>query len=380
MALTEKLVAIANAIREKTSTEDKLTLEQMASAISGITTGGGGEDAIPAEISFTGTQLEYTFSDNKWKWILDNYSDRIKTSGLTSCKNIFSNTYRYTVDFPINVSNTSSGCSFYYAFYNCQNLTAINTPLENISDAGSMFYGCARLRELPNITVKTGGLSSGGSMFLGCRSLRKVPEEVLKRIYSTTSTNFSHPFTNMFQACSAIDEIKGLNTKGGAKITSNLFGNWGFGVSSSSRPQRLKEFTFATNDDGTPMVISWHSQTIDLSNIGVCVTPSYLTDYNSGITADKEVKNASDYERLKNDPDWFSGNKNFSRYSLQSAINTINSLPDTTEYLATQSGKTNTIKFNYNEGNPDGGKIGDMPEEIVAVAATKGWTVTITQQ
>lgn len=381
MALTEKLTNIAVAIREKTGTEDKLTLEQMATAIAGIETGGGsgGEDGVPETISFTGSQLDYTFQDNKWKWFLDNYSDRIQTSGITSCKYIFSNSYRYTIDFIINTSNTTSGCSFTYAFNGCQNLTAINTPLKNISDVGNMFNGCTKLRELPELTFKTGGIS-GHSMFLGCRSLRKVPEETLKAVYSNAAY-YSHPFTNMFQGCSAIDEIKGLNPKGGSIITINVFGNWGFGVSSGARPQRLKEFTFTTNDDGTPITVSWHSQNIDLSGIGVTVTPSYILDYNSGITKDKEVKTASDYERLKNDPDWYSGVTGFSRYNLQSAINTINSLPDASAYLLTQSGKTNTIKFNYNEGaNTDGGKIGDMTEEQIAVATAKGWTVSITQQ
>ena len=37
MALTDKLVAIANAIRGKTGKEDSLTLEQMATEIDGIT-------------------------------------------------------------------------------------------------------------------------------------------------------------------------------------------------------------------------------------------------------------------------------------------------------------------------------------------------------
>ena len=379
MALTDKITAIAVAIREKTGTEDKLTLDQMATAIAGIETGGGSGDAVPETISFTGTQLDYCFSDNKWKWVLDNYSDKIQTSGITSCKYVFNNTYRYTIDFIINTSNTTSGCSFDHAFFNCQNLTAINTPLNYISNVGSMFSECRKLREIPELTFKTGGIS-GNNMFLGCRSLRKVPEETLKAIYSNAAY-YSHPFMNMFQACSAIDEIKGLNPKGGAIFTTNVFGNWGFGVSSSSRPQRLKEFIFATNDDGTPITVSWHSQNIDLSGVGVTVTPDYILDYNSGITKDKEVKTASDYERLKNDPDWYSGVTGFSRYNLQSAINTINSLPDASAYLATQSGKTNTIKFNYNEGaNTDGGRIGDMAEEQIAVATAKGWTVSITQQ
>jgi hypothetical protein len=41
MALTEKLTSIADAIRTKTGSADKLTLDGMATAIAGIQTGGG---------------------------------------------------------------------------------------------------------------------------------------------------------------------------------------------------------------------------------------------------------------------------------------------------------------------------------------------------
>lgn len=45
MALTDKLTTIADAIREKTGSTEKLTLEGMAQAIAGIETGGGGGGA-----------------------------------------------------------------------------------------------------------------------------------------------------------------------------------------------------------------------------------------------------------------------------------------------------------------------------------------------
>lgn len=373
------LTAIGDAIREKTGDTALLSPAEMATAIAGISAGGGSGDGVPETISFTDNQLEYTFRNNNWKWILDNYSDRIKTSGITSCRNIFANSNMKEINFTINTSNTTSDCSFYYCFYECQLLERINTPLKYISDLTYMFHGCIRLREIPEMTFRTGGVTGYGAFF-ACKSLRKVPEKILKSIYTTTTSPYSHPLTNMFQGCYVLDEIRGLNPRSG-NINSNLFGNWGFGASSSSRPQRLKEFIFATQDDGTPYTTGWAAQVIDLSNIGVCNYDYLMTDYNSGITADKKVTTAEEYETLKDDPDWFTGDKRFSRYNLQSAINTINSLPDTSKYLATQSDKTNTIKFNYYEGSAtDGGMIGDMTEEQIAVATAKGWTVSIIQQ
>ena len=44
MALVDKLTNIANAIRGKTGGTDKLTLDEMATAIEGIESGGGGGD------------------------------------------------------------------------------------------------------------------------------------------------------------------------------------------------------------------------------------------------------------------------------------------------------------------------------------------------
>ena len=80
---------------------------------------------------------------------------------------------------------------------------------------------------------------------------------------------------------------------------------------------------------------------------------------------------------LKNDPDWFTCNVAYSRYNHDSAVATINSLPDTSAYLATAGG-TNTIKFKGAAGEKtDGGAINTLTAEEIAVAAAKGWTVTL---
>ena len=67
----------------------------------------------------------------------------------------------------------------------------------------------------------------------------------------------------------------------------------------------------------------------------------------------------------------------YSRYNHDSAVETINSLPDTSEYLASAGG-TNTIKFKGVAGmKTDGGAINTLTEEEIAVAAAKGWTVSL---
>ena len=79
---------------------------------------------------------------------------------------------------------------------------------------------------------------------------------------------------------------------------------------------------------------------------------------------------------MKNDPDSWSNSLDYSKYNHDSAVETINSLPDTSAYIATAGG-TNTIKFNgYSGAKTDGGAINTLTEEEIAVAAAKGWTVT----
>ena len=94
--------------------------------------------------------------------------------------------------------------------------------------------------------------------------------------------------------------------------------------------------------------------------------------YNSGITADKKVTDGASYQALKDNPDWWTTDINYSRYNKTSAVETINTLPD----LSGGAGG-NTIKFKGAAGAlTDGGAINTMTEEEIAVAAAKGWTVT----
>lgn len=64
-------------------------------------------------------------------------------------------------------------------------------------------------------------------------------------------------------------------------------------------------------------------------------------------------------------------------YNHDSAVETINSLPDTSAYLASAGG-TNTIKFKGASGSATaGGAINTLTEAEIAVATAKGWTVTL---
>ena len=110
--------------------------------------------------------------------------------------------------------------------------------------------------------------------------------------------------------------------------------------------------------------------------LGYALYPKYILDYNSGIIANKEVKDDTTYQLLKNDPDWFTCDVNYSRYNHDSAVRTINSLPDTSK--AGHTGYDNIIKFKGASGaKTDGGAISNLTSSEIAVATAKGWTVTL---
>ena len=94
MALTDKLTAIADAIRSKTGSTEKMTLVQMATEINGIQTGDGSIDTL-----IDGSLTEISSNVTK-----------VHDYAFYKCSNL------RTADFPI---ATSIG---YGAFYQCSSL------------------------------------------------------------------------------------------------------------------------------------------------------------------------------------------------------------------------------------------------------------------
>ena len=195
------------------------------------------------------------------------------------------------------------------------------------------------------------------NFFRSCYSLRSISPNLLSQLWNSSSSNYQSMFAN----CYSLDEVIGMPiSANGTSDYSNIVNNC----------YRLKRFTFGTTGDGFIK-----RNTLDFSNyVGYAASSNKtkITMFNSGITADKEVTDATSYELLKNDPDWFTSNVAYSRYNKVSAIETINSLP-----LGSNSpGDVSTIKFKGEAGSlTDGGAINTLTEEEIAVAVAKKWTV-----
>ena len=386
------LTSIADSIRSKKGTTALIDPANMATEIASITTGGGG---LPeGALTITG-KCQYKFAYNNWNWFIEAYGDQITTNGIGACGYMFySSDQVSSIPFDINTTKLL----FSNAFNGCKQLTSaprVNLPTtatlnSNNLNLESLFNNCYCMRDADNFlspddltslsNYKVTSAYSGPytqSIFTGCQSLRTVPTWFNQLRFSEESTTYpSHtytPYTGTFSSCYCLNELTDLQVlRCTGALTSNCLG------STFYQCYRLKNMTFETQADGTPYTVSWKSQTIDLSKgVGFAAYASNITGNNSGITADKQVTDDATYQALKNDPDWFTTDIAYSRYNHNSAVATINSLPDTSAYLATAGG-TNTIKFKGASGSAtDGGAINTLTEEEIAVATAKGWTVSL---
>lgn len=385
MALISKLNAIGDAIREKTGKTDLLTLDEMPVEIAAIETGGGSAE-LPEEAFLITGACDYKFSGTGWNWFIENYGDKITTEDITSASFMFfQNEELEEIPFDLNFDN-STHKEIKNMFQNCSKLKVIG-KIKNAYPSNLIYFftGCQNLRELPELEnwnfsrIQTYAYANIGGIFSSCYSLRRIPEELLKELYGIMTSQSYTVFYNGFQNCRALDEIRGLNPQTGA-LTGNAFG------STFDYCSRVKDIIFATQEDGTPYAVNWKNQTIDLSkqdssyggvgfsaasmNPTTGAISSQILNYNSGITADKRLT-ADTYEALKDDPDAWASSPQYSRYNHDSAVNTINSLPST-------SNTGCTIKFKGIAGSAtDGGAINTLTEEEIAVATAKGWTVTL---
>ena len=111
MALTNKLTAIGDAIRAKTGSSDKLTLDGMASAIANISTGGGGIE--PSDLAFTGN-LAYFNYNGKLDNLLSKYSAQCSFNDITDLSYAF---YNSSHELPITINgDLNNTCSLEYCF------------------------------------------------------------------------------------------------------------------------------------------------------------------------------------------------------------------------------------------------------------------------
>ena len=361
------LTNIGDAIRNKTGKSELLSPASMATEIEAIQTGGG----EIGEIVLT-ENCQYACSNPAW----NRFHPYVKTQDIYELGHFFyENGKIENVPFEINLkadNRYGTPANYFCAYaYNLKTCPKINNYL--LAGTGPMFNSCYLLNDDLDAKLNPVGMGEynkqeANNMFNYCYSLRKAPMKFLNTIlknWKGTGT-WNNPYNSLFYYCYALDEVVGLYPHAGT-WTSNIFGN------TLNSCTRLKDFTFEMNENGQPYVRNWSNQTIDLTMSVGRSSLSYSCGYNSGITEDKKVNSLETYEALKDNPDWWADNYAWCRYNRNSAVNTINSLPDVSQ------GSGNTIKFFKSAGNQiPGGNMNDLTEEEIAVATAKGWTVSLT--
>ena len=362
------------------------------------------QDGAPTaeELTFTGEELANSGFSGKTSGVLaSHFLDKINFNNITSLyKAQFFANANSSIDFSSKTINlvassfTSGGQVYYYQFEiegafsyfggtKLPNITINhNVPIKNLTYG--LFNYSNYIREIPesynildfsNVKTENYGMRSIiNSMY----SLRSISPEFMAKMYSL---NDRYIYESNFDTLPSIDELVNVPISGGDKeYTSSVLNSYFIRNCS-----RLKNLTFAKNN-GEPFVVKWKDEYLNFANkyIGYAqkknnnyeTTEAMILNYNSGITEDKKVKDAATYEALKNNPDWFTQMPVYSRYNHDSAVETINSLPDTSAYLEANGG-TNTIQFNSVSGKlTDGGAINTLTEEEIAVAVARGWTVS----
>ena len=373
------LTAIADSIRAKGGTSDPIQVSNFADAIANLPSGGSLNTTVE------GGDCSYFFARSSW------FADLLQDYHFT-----FNNPTAISYMFEINPTlvdasnvsfNISNPCAANGLFQQSSQLRYLPQGLTYLhgSNLSSVFNGCSRLTsdevnawfsivvDYPTSILGRSNQFYFSNTFNGCYSIRNVNPSLEKICHAARVTIFSsNSVSTVFQYCYTLDEVKNFPVWISNNETSNRFNNTFYHLS------RAKDIIFDT-DNGTPYTVSWKNQTLEMNYlVGYAGSSNNVLNYNSGITADKEVTDAETYAALKNDPDWFTTKIEYSRYNHDSAVNTINSLPDTSAYLATAGG-TNTIKFKGDAGSAtDGGAINTLTEEEIAVATAKGWTVAFT--
>ncbi|MCQ2330379.1 MAG: hypothetical protein MJZ55_00145 [Paludibacteraceae bacterium] len=336
---------------------------------------------LPEEAYELPSDCSNMFSSNHWAWYLDNYYSRahFENNELRDGTNMFANCYRETIPntaSPVEVRYNIG--SMFHSGHILKNLPT-NMAFKQVSGCYGTFYGCPQLRYIPDNffsgwTLECESYQQANWIFCDCRSLRRIPNGFFEGWVSVPSEGYEpdaysyyygSPYYGLAQNCSSIDEIVDIPVMG--KYRDNAFD----GVASYT--WRLKRFTFKPNQTA-----QWVNQNLRFNEItGFVPDVSQFAQFNHGIDIQtKYVHDDASYATLKNDVDWFTTEIDYARYNHDSAVETINSLPDCSTFCA-QEGGTNTILFYGGQGaRTDGGAISELTPDEIAVAAVKGWTVT----
>lgn len=266
----------------------------------------------------------------------------------------------------------------------------------------SAFSNCKNLTELPifNTTPYTGAIGNIRFMFSNCYSITQIPSGYLSNQAIALNEYASDTFSGVFWDCFKLEEMNDGSFLQYGKDYSNMFNTCcslrkleGI-VLNNNRTMKYDEF-ISTFDNcamlsslvfNSPGDYKMKNQEIDLTTCGYSTDKdgkykSKYSTYTFQLPFVKKVFNETSYERLKNTADWWTADVAYSKYDRQSAIATMNSLPDTRKYIDTLTGygNENIIKFKKGAGSAKGDlyNMSNLTDAEKDIAFSKGWTVKL---
>ena len=161
MALTDKLTAIADAIRSKTGKTAKMSIDKMKDEISSVKT---------VKSFLNARTVKFLFYGLNYETIPDTVMDSLDLTGVKDMRDMFNGCSTLTTIPKIDTSNVTHTLRM---FNNCSSLTTI--PQLNMSKVVTclqMFNACSSLTEIPPLDTRNA--TNMYKMFSGCRSLNTI--------------------------------------------------------------------------------------------------------------------------------------------------------------------------------------------------------------
>lgn len=293
------------------------------------------------DLTFTG-DCSNLFDRGKFSWVLEHYTSQLQFNNITHMNYGFRGV-ETTSDLSNLIINLSKLGRISRLFSESR-LSSYPQIKGEVYELDELFYGC-NSSVFPedffdNLTFPSGGFSIDcNGIFSLCKKLIKAPDlKVFKKLDATANpATYRCFYKSLFYQCEELQRVQNMPiVYGNSRIGSNLFD------AMLTYTEKLSSFTFEPNQTAR-----FRNQELNFQNTG------YRYSYSGSHNIDNSV------------------------YNHDSAVETINSLPDTSAFLA-EVGGTNTIRFYRNQGaNTEGGAIGNLTAEEIAIAAAKGWTVAL---
>lgn len=372
------------------------------------------------ELTFTNASYMFS-SDSPFYNNSNYYIRRSNFNNITDMSFMFRNNDKITdlSDITININATSSA-PINSAFESCINLRKLPTFTMSAGSKVNMNQGSSFLRncyvleegEIQKVIYLEPYSNPQVSLFAYNYNIKNIDLSNMK--LNTWDNNYwsYNKFVNSEPNLRSL-KLPAWNVKQDSKPIS---GSSYYLGDSFTEMLMLNSLTFSTNADGSPMKAKLKGQSFNVTGSSSypygysrfdmdSYTPSkeLMLYPDEPLTGDDNVfrdMTGSDttveqiqagYDRVKNRPNWCSfwdGTVTYngtsipaarltSRFNHNSIVGFINTLPDTSEYLATAGG-TNTLKLLKYQGDlTDEGGVSDLTPEEIAVATARGWTVTL---